>query len=585
MKTNLYTISAATLHISVCLLIAATFFLFGQVKTAEAYITIPPTGIGLIGYAWSPNIGWVSMNCKNTNTCASQGGIDYEVRINDSGNLQGYAWSSNVGWLKFDGLSGAPVGPQASISGTFPQWDLGGITRFCSASPDVSCTGQNLNALPWDGWLALAGTATDGSTYGIDFLANGMTSDASFAWGGDTYVVGWLRFGGNGSDSVRLDPDDTVIPPPEISGFGVTSGGSPLTSGDEITFGSPAEFTFTATDATMCELTSEMPNPSGTPDPALAPVDLTETGATASVVPPLGTTDFTLTCYNGFGVTDTETFTITAKQNLIVGSFVLSDPNFGTNLNAAGVYSVISFLPPNLTGMIQGVDIPYTLDIFDSAGAVFRTVSGTVSNIGGNGTASVPGLNSFSNPLEFTNVPAGAYSAEFRVDLPVPGVVVEDVNTTPGNEDLDDNVGTIGLLPLHPPAVDVTMTTGGGGASFQPAPVLGALGGVPLGYSVLASMGPLGSDFVRFGDSYQFNLVMSAPYEAECNLAGPGVTDSVNIPIAPATGSLNSATAAITAQGEYRLLCTVINSGTGLDGLIVNDNTITLEVIPRTQEI
>jgi len=62
----------------------------------------------LSGYAWSSNIGWISMNCSNTGNCSTS---DYKVNLDEStGDLTGYAWSSNVGWLQFGGLSGFPEG-------------------------------------------------------------------------------------------------------------------------------------------------------------------------------------------------------------------------------------------------------------------------------------------------------------------------------------------------------------------------------------------------------------------------------------------------------------------------------------------
>jgi len=55
------------------------------------------------GWAWSDNIGWISLNCTNT-SCASS---NYGVTVNlTTGNFSGYAWSDNLGWINF-----APSGP------------------------------------------------------------------------------------------------------------------------------------------------------------------------------------------------------------------------------------------------------------------------------------------------------------------------------------------------------------------------------------------------------------------------------------------------------------------------------------------
>ena len=53
------------------------------------------------GWAWSDNIGWISMNCNNRG-----GAVDYGVDFNENtGAMSGYAWSSNIGWIDFSGAS------------------------------------------------------------------------------------------------------------------------------------------------------------------------------------------------------------------------------------------------------------------------------------------------------------------------------------------------------------------------------------------------------------------------------------------------------------------------------------------------
>ena len=64
------------------------------------------------GYAWGENIGWISLNCSNTSSCAT---VDYKVSNTVSGNLGGYAWSENAGWINFD--PGVGSDPAISSSG------------------------------------------------------------------------------------------------------------------------------------------------------------------------------------------------------------------------------------------------------------------------------------------------------------------------------------------------------------------------------------------------------------------------------------------------------------------------------------
>jgi len=56
------------------------------------------TDEGVTGWLWLENVGWVSMSCFNTGSCAAD---DYGVTIDGSGNLAGQAWSENAGWIVF----------------------------------------------------------------------------------------------------------------------------------------------------------------------------------------------------------------------------------------------------------------------------------------------------------------------------------------------------------------------------------------------------------------------------------------------------------------------------------------------------
>lgn len=161
----------------------------------------------LTGYAWSPNVGWLSMNCTNE-SCAS---TNYDVEVGSGGTrvLSGYAWSSNIGWITFDAakLSGCPSGTcnaqMNSANGLISGW-----ARACSVFVS-NCTGalkpdDELGG--WRGWIKLRG-----STYGL--LANG-TAWTGYAWGGGPVtgtgnwnnpptgtvggnaVIGWISFRG-----------------------------------------------------------------------------------------------------------------------------------------------------------------------------------------------------------------------------------------------------------------------------------------------------------------------------------------------------------------------------------------------------
>ena len=84
---------------------------FGNENITEAQEpSATPDTKELSGYAWSSNVGWISMNCSNTGSCGSIGGNGegYKVVLDElTGNLTGHAWSSNVGWLQFGGYDTA----------------------------------------------------------------------------------------------------------------------------------------------------------------------------------------------------------------------------------------------------------------------------------------------------------------------------------------------------------------------------------------------------------------------------------------------------------------------------------------------
>ena len=149
--------------------VVAVIVAFGHsVKTSRA------DSNGLSGWAWSSNIGWVSLNCADQNVCSSS---NYEVSMDPAtGNLSGYAWSSNIGWINF-----APTG-------TYP------AAPYNSAviSPSTGIASGWMRALSynklyddgWDGWIKITDASTTTGTMGK--VLNG------WAWGG--MVVGWLNF-------------------------------------------------------------------------------------------------------------------------------------------------------------------------------------------------------------------------------------------------------------------------------------------------------------------------------------------------------------------------------------------------------
>ena len=148
----------------------------------------------LTGWGWSPNIGWISLNCSNTNTCSTS---NYKVQIATStatdGVFSGYAWSSNIGWIKFEG--------DKSHEGPTIELDKGSITgwiRACAGTVNKDCASVDRTD-GWDGWMKLSESGTIYPTRKIDGTG-GLTYDPAtgqfvgYAWGG---LLGWITFSPN----------------------------------------------------------------------------------------------------------------------------------------------------------------------------------------------------------------------------------------------------------------------------------------------------------------------------------------------------------------------------------------------------
>ena len=144
----------------------------------------------LSGYAWSDNVGWISFDCSNTNSCGS---VNYGVNVHLGGELSGYAWSDNMGWITFnDGeLNGCPAGEcRARIEG-------GALKGWARA-----LAGTDAND-GWDGWISLSDHDTTAYDYGISLNADNTLG--GFAWG--STVVGWMNFNTAYSE-VRIETTD-----------------------------------------------------------------------------------------------------------------------------------------------------------------------------------------------------------------------------------------------------------------------------------------------------------------------------------------------------------------------------------------
>lgn len=130
--------------------------------------------------AWSENIGWISFNCTNFNSCER---VDYGVTVAPNGRVSGRAWSEHIGWISFDQTSGCPTAP-CQAQRNPENGELTGWARACAGTLKGNCSGPDADG--WDGWIHLRGPG-----YGV--AANGCRW-LGHAWG--STVIGWISFHG-----------------------------------------------------------------------------------------------------------------------------------------------------------------------------------------------------------------------------------------------------------------------------------------------------------------------------------------------------------------------------------------------------
>ncbi|MDE1874925.1 MAG: hypothetical protein KGH68_02570, partial [Patescibacteria group bacterium] len=247
----------------------------------------------LTGYAWSSNIGWVSLNCTNTNSCNS---VDYGVNMNADGTLTGYAWSSNIGWIQFGGLSGFPNGngtqsKNAEVDGN----NLKGWARALS------------NDSSWDGWISLSGAGYGPTLSGSSF--------SGYAWGSN--VVGWISFSGSGSPDYGVTLAGTVALDAQISG-------SSISGNTNVPYASNVSIVWTLTNmpgGTTCVVSKT--SSGGTSFNTVS--NITSSGSTQTGSLSQASYTYQIQCSNGGNVTNTATVSFTVLPQ--PPGFVITGPN------------------------------------------------------------------------------------------------------------------------------------------------------------------------------------------------------------------------------------------------------------------
>ena len=219
------------------------------------------------GWAWSENIGWISMNCTNTDYC---GTIEYGVTIlGDNTTMNGYAWSSNIGWIDFSNATFNSV--SGVISGT----------AQVLAGEDKTTDG-------WDGIIQLSDTTP--FAYNVDVQNNSEAE--GWAWGSD--VVGWVSF--NCSNLNTCGTVDYFVQV-EPFYFEFTANGG-VTDDDAVVFEENVELQWTTAGATSCTASGGAPTSWANPSSKSAGEP---TMATYTVFNIESDTTFVLTCEDAAG--------------------------------------------------------------------------------------------------------------------------------------------------------------------------------------------------------------------------------------------------------------------------------------------
>lgn len=218
----------------------------------------------LKGFAWSPNIGWISFRGSNY-------GVVWDT---DTNELSGHAWANpkdgvagasgdpnanNIGWISFDETSGFPVAPNNKVQINPATGDLSGWARAVVGSATLSgesptsnppgipdCTDldaldTNPNSDCWNGWIFFGPFDSDtvfpaAPYHGARVEKNSAgepVAFSGFAWGGsavsgdsanESAVVGWVRLGLglNGRGVCLPDESEVCVDTTETDTFLVT---------------------------------------------------------------------------------------------------------------------------------------------------------------------------------------------------------------------------------------------------------------------------------------------------------------------------------------------------------------------------
>jgi hypothetical protein len=289
------------------------------------------------GYAWSDNIGWISFNCADVDSCGTS---NYGVGIGTDNKLSGYAWSDNIGWVTFNEseLGGCPEG---DCKAKFVGNQLVGWARAL-AGKDASDD--------WDGWISLSKQASETIDYGISL--NETTSVfEGYAWGNE--VAGWIQF-------------NPVYGGTEFNGESPEIKSGTFVVEKTITGAQPYA-DWQTEHVVSCDLSSDTGYNTTDVCTGSACLDVNNFLINETVE---DETEYTLTCYNNYGMSTTainkplEYFDLSAAPAKVIIDFVsggaTTTPSYIEVLPYNGFKGTVSFSADNLDTELPlspGVDV------------------------------------------------------------------------------------------------------------------------------------------------------------------------------------------------------------------------------------
>jgi hypothetical protein len=308
----------------------------------------------LSGWAWSDNIGWISLNCTNTNSCDT---VEYGVNLSGSGSTlsaSGWAWSDNIGWINFDEVSltdadkslhGTALAyntlnePYCNGSDPYQTNDSGTIG---SAGGTYDCD-DDANDDGWDGVISLSGSspnygpvadATDDTADTWDWNDDSFYLLDGYAWGGTN--IGWIKFSCQDSDGAGGDTNTCnsvgygVYLDPFFMEFSASEG---LTKAGQVDYEGSFNHTWTLipdSDISSCTGSGGPGTWSDSPSKATSPSPLSELveNATSSATS-------TLSCVNSDNKTITRDLFVYVKPPPPSINFTADDYNIPYNGSTA----------------------------------------------------------------------------------------------------------------------------------------------------------------------------------------------------------------------------------------------------------